>query len=144
MKIDIRLLPTPCPGDIFLFYDVFRCNGSARISCRFNTTTHVQVQEFKDDTSMFNPLSPRRIDMIPDYQAMEGEGVDEGRCVRTDDRQCAYNLTITNVRKYNGSRYRCHGFEDGSHIYSDEQDILITGECCVLVCFDYPFSTVFL
>ena len=136
MKIDIRPPPPSPPrsGDISLFSRVFRCNESARISCRFSTATYVQVQQFKNDTSRFNPLTPCRIDMIPDYQAMEGEGVDGGRCVRTDDQQCAYHLTIMNVRKYNGSRYRCHGFEkDGSDIYSDEQKILITGECCVLV-----------
>ena len=91
----------------------------------------MRVYDFNDDAGKFNVLSQRRIDMIPDYQAMEGEGIDGGRCVRTDDQECAYYLTIMNVRKYNGSRYRCHGFEkDGSNVYSDEIQILIIGECC--------------
>ena len=117
-------------GDISL--DVCLRNQSAGLSCLFSTATHVRVEDFNNDAGKFNVLSQRRIDMIPDYQAMEGEGIDGGRCVRTDDQECAYNLTIMNVRKYNGSRYRCHGFEkDGSNVYSDEIQILIIGECCV-------------
>ena len=52
--------------------------------------------------------------MNPDYEVMVGVGV--------------YNLTITDPEKYNGTKYRCHGFVDSEEaldIYSNVSQILI-------------------
>ena len=68
-------------------------------------------------TNRFNPLSQSRLRMNPDYEVMEGEGV--------------YNLTITDPEKYNGTKYRCHGFTDSEEaldIYSNVSQVLVIGK----------------
>ena len=68
-------------------------------------------------TNRFNPLSQSRLRMNPDYEVMEGVGV--------------YNLTITDPEKYNGTKYRCHGFDDSEEaldIYSNVSQVLVIGE----------------
>ena len=77
----------------------------------------MQIQERAVGTSRFNPLSQSRIRMNPDYKVMVDVGV--------------YNLTITDPEKYNGTKYRCHGFADSEEaldIYSSVSQVLVIGE----------------
>lgn len=100
--------------------EVFLCNQSAVLSCRFNNTNmSVQFQDINPRTNNFSPLTSDRIKMTSNYQEMKDLDLGE------------YNLTIMNVRMYNGSQYRCKGaIKDRPFVCSNIAVIQVDGECC--------------
>lgn len=102
-----------------LLSEICLCNQSAVLSCRFTaTTTYVEIEDFDPDTNMFSHISAIRFGKMADFQEMKGPG--------------EYNLSIMNIRMYNGSLYRCHGFDEQVlDVYSNNFSIVqIDGECC--------------
>lgn len=64
----------------------------------------------------FSPLTTTYISGNPDYEEVVSDGL--------------YELRIARVERYNGTRYRCHGFgEDLSEmIHSNEWTLVVPGE----------------
>ena len=72
-----------------------------------------QVQEFYD--TAFSILDPARIDIHPEYNEIEVNGV--------------YKLQVVRVDNHNGSMYRCSGFFNDETVFSNTIVLLQTREC---------------
>lgn len=92
------------------------CLPSITLECSFCNLHFVIFEEFLADGFRFNPLTPNLLLRRPDYEEMFGDGL--------------YTLRITDIERYNGTQYRCHGFDDtASKISSDPLTLIVPGEC---------------
>ena len=90
------------------------CSGIVLI-CSFDSVHFVRFEESVAE-GRFNTLTSNYIASNPDYEEVASDGV--------------YRLRITQLKKYNGTRYRCHGFNaDLSQVFrSDEWKLIVPRE----------------
>ena len=89
--------------------------------CSFENLYYVRFEELIDGFG-FSSLTTNYISRNPDYEEVDREGL--------------YKLRITQAEKYNGTRYRCHGYlEDLSQLFlSDEWKLTVTCELNQISC----------
>lgn len=76
---------------------------------------YVRIEEFVTDSMRFSLLTSIFISSNLDYEEEESDGL--------------YALRIARIERYNGTRYRCHGFgADSSVVVSDEWTLIVPGE----------------
>lgn len=76
---------------------------------------HVGMQEFNADQNIFKTLTSNRIARNPDFEESSGNDV--------------YKLRISQVMKYNGTQYRCFGFNENVELqYSNQWKVVLPSE----------------
>lgn len=97
------------------------CSNFSVLSCSFRNVLAVRLQDFDSEDNRFNTLSSNRIARNPDYVATSADDV--------------YELQITHPERYNGSLYRCFGFddEDFGAQYSNQWKLSIPSEFIIMV-----------
>ena len=90
------------------------CSGIV-LSCSFDNVHFVRFEESVAE-GRFNTLTSNYIASNPDYEVVASNGL--------------YKLRVTQLEKYNGTRYRCHGFNaDLSQVFrSDEWKLIVPRE----------------
>ena len=72
------------------------------------------MQDFNPEQNKFNTLSSYRIAQNPDFEESFGNNV--------------YKLTISQVQKYNGTKYRCYGLVNFILQRSNQWKVVVPGE----------------
>ena len=81
----------------------------------YHNVDFVRMEEFLSETMRFTLLTSNYIFENPDFEEEKGEGV--------------YKLRIARVELYNGTRYRCHGFDEHFlPVVSNEWTLVVPGE----------------
>lgn len=90
------------------------CSVSVLLPCISNGASSIffQVLEYNEDR--FSSLTSARISKDPDYNETQVNG--------------SYTLQVIHTADHNGSLYRCTGFFNGARVYSNEVQLLLTGE----------------
>ena len=95
-------------------------NNFTVLSCSFWNVIAVRIQDFDSNNNRFNTLSSNRIARNSDYEASSGVDV--------------YKLMITHPERYNGSLYRCVGFDgDAMEQYSNQWNLSIPCELAIII-----------
>lgn len=81
--------------------------------CSFDNLHFVRFEEFVTEGFGFSTLTTNYISSNPDYEEIVSDGL--------------YKLRITRAERYNGTRYRCHGFvgDLSEAFHSDEWQLVV-------------------
>lgn len=91
------------------------CSPSMELKCSYRHVYYVRIEEFVTDSMRFSLLTSIFISNNPDFEEEESDGL--------------YTLRVARIDRYNGTRYRCHGFgEDLSVVVSEEWTLIVPGE----------------
>lgn len=113
-------LSAECNISLFPQEPVPPCSTSIVLKCSFCDLHYVRFEELADDALRFVVLTSNNILRNSDYEEVVSDGL--------------YKLKIAQVMKYNGTQYRCHGF-DGTFlkVSSAPFKLLIPSEYAALV-----------
>ena len=105
------------------------CSSSIVLTCSYQNTQFVRIEECAANTMHFTLVTRTTILSNPDFEEVISAEL--------------YMLRISRVERYNGTRYRCQGFnaETEEEVVSNEWTLIVPSEfvtavqnsCCKLV-----------
>ena len=102
-------------GSLLLSQAGSTCSNSTVLVCAYNNSMYVGMQKFDADQNSFKTLTSYRIARNPDFEESFGNNV--------------YKLKISQVMKYNGTQYRCFGYDENFELqYSNQWKVVIPSE----------------